>query len=72
MVYAVSLDVISNLIRNDIEVAVGYPKYTIYKFTKYISSIGIDLNDSAKLVKNLKGDHRIPDLLKRVDQLTRN
>ncbi len=38
----------------------------------YISSIGIDLNDSAKLVKSLKGDHRIPDLLKRVDQLTRN
>lgn len=34
LVYAVSLDVISNLFHNDIEVAVGYPKYTIYKFTK--------------------------------------
>jgi deoxyribonuclease V len=37
----------------------------------YISSIGIDLNCSAELVKNLDGENRIPKVLKRVDQLTR-
>ena len=37
----------------------------------YISSIGIDLNYSAKLIKDLKGDFRIPYILKRVDKLSR-
>lgn len=37
----------------------------------YISSIGIDLNYSAEFVKNLNGIYRIPDILKKVDQLSR-
>lgn len=37
----------------------------------YISSLGIGLNDSAKLIRNLNGKNRIPDVLKKVDQLTR-
>jgi hypothetical protein len=32
----------------------------------YVSVIGIDLNYSAKLIKNLKGDFRIPDILKKL------
>lgn len=38
----------------------------------YISSIGIDQEYSAKLIENLKGDFRIPDILKRVDKLSRS
>ncbi len=38
----------------------------------YISSIGVDLEYSAALIKNLGGANRIPAVLKRVDQLTRN
>ena len=37
----------------------------------YVSSIGIDLNCSAKLIMDLKGDFRIPDILKMVDKLSR-
>lgn len=37
----------------------------------FITSAGMDLIDAAGLVRNLKGAHRIPDVLKRVDQLTR-
>lgn len=37
----------------------------------YISAIGMDLNYSAVLIKNLKGDFRIPYTLKRVDKLSR-
>lgn len=38
----------------------------------YVSAIGIDLNYAARLIKNLKGDFRIPDILKKVDKLARN
>ena len=37
----------------------------------YVSSIGIDLCYSAALIKNLNGEYRMPDVLKRVDQLSR-
>lgn len=37
----------------------------------YISSIGIDLGCSAEFIRNLSGMYRIPDILKKVDQLTR-
>lgn len=37
----------------------------------YVSSIGIDLDCSAKFIKNLNGIYRIPDILKKVDQLSR-
>lgn len=37
----------------------------------YVSAIGIDLNYAAKLIKSLKGDFRIPDILKKVDKLSR-
>ena len=38
----------------------------------YISSIGIELNISAELIRNLNGDNRIPNILKMIDQLTRS
>ncbi|HZJ77110.1 MAG TPA: endonuclease V [Oscillospiraceae bacterium] len=38
----------------------------------YISSIGIEINCAANLVRNLNGKYRIPDILKRVDRLTRS
>ena len=37
----------------------------------YVSSIGVDLSYSAEFVKSLKGNHRIPDVLRRVDRLSR-
>lgn len=37
----------------------------------YITSVGINLKYSCDLVQNLKGKYRIPDILKKVDQLTR-
>lgn len=37
----------------------------------YVSSIEIDLNYSADLIRNLKGKFRIPDVLKEVDRLSR-
>ena len=37
----------------------------------YVSSVGIDLNFSAKLIGNLQGKHRIPEALKAVDLLSR-
>jgi len=37
----------------------------------YITSVGINLKHSCALVKNLNGKYRIPDLFKKVDQLTR-
>lgn len=38
----------------------------------YVSSIGIDKNVAAKKIQNMKGDYRIPTLLKLVDTLTRS
>ncbi|CAL2076327.1 Endonuclease V [Tenacibaculum sp. 190524A05c] len=40
----------------------------ISKNPLFITSIGIDLKKSAYLIKNMKGKYRIPDLLKLVDQ----
>jgi len=37
----------------------------------YVSAIGMDLNEAAFLVKNMKGDFRMPDILKAVDKLTK-
>jgi len=37
----------------------------------FVSSIGIDLQWAADFVKKMKGDYRIPDVLKYVDSLTR-
>lgn len=37
----------------------------------YVSAIGMDLNEAALLVKNMKGDFRMPDILKAVDKLTK-
>lgn len=51
---------------NYVEVCRGESKKPLY-----VSSIGIDLNYSAELIKNLNGKNRIPDVLKRVDQLSR-
>ena len=38
----------------------------------YVSSIGIETDLAAKLIRNLDGKYRIPDMLKRVDRLTRS
>jgi len=37
----------------------------------YITSKGLDLHIAADLVKNMHGEYRIPDLLKKVDSLGR-
>ena len=37
----------------------------------YITSIGIDLNQATKLIKNMSGQNRIPNLLKKLDTLTK-
>ncbi|MEN0053310.1 MAG: endonuclease V [Mucilaginibacter sp.] len=37
----------------------------------YISSIGIDVNEATRLVKAMKGNFRIPDILKNLDQITK-
>ncbi|MNR12340.1 Endonuclease V [compost metagenome] len=37
----------------------------------YVSSIGIDLDIASKLVKNLKGNYRIPTVLKELDRITK-
>lgn len=38
----------------------------------FVSSLGVDLDAAAAFIKNLKGDNRLPDILKRVDRLTRS
>ncbi len=43
----------------------------ISKNPLYVSSIGVDLGYAAELIKTLEGKNRIPDVLKRVDNLTR-
>lgn len=37
----------------------------------YVSSIGLELNFSARLISNLQGKYRIPEVLKAVDSLSR-
>ncbi len=37
----------------------------------YISSIGIEIDEAAQLIENMKGAYRIPDLLKLVDTKTK-
>ncbi|WP_256676101.1 hypothetical protein, partial [Pseudomonas sp. Kh13] len=37
----------------------------------FVSSIGLDGEYAAALIKNLRGASRIPEVLKKVDQLTR-
>jgi deoxyribonuclease V len=38
----------------------------------YISSIGIDVNNVASFVRSMHGEHRMPTLLRLLDQETRN
>lgn len=38
----------------------------------YVTSAGIDLEAAAANIKQMKGDYRIPDLLKKLDMLTKN
>lgn len=38
----------------------------------YVSSIGIEIDSAVNLIKNLDGGYRIPDMLKRVDRLSRS
>lgn len=37
----------------------------------YITSIGIELDQATKFIKNMSGQHRIPTLLKKLDSLTK-
>ncbi|MNJ91961.1 Endonuclease V [compost metagenome] len=37
----------------------------------YVTAVGIDLEDTAAKVKSMSGNYRIPDLLKQLDQLTK-
>jgi deoxyribonuclease V len=43
----------------------------ISKNPLYISSAGIDVNIAAGLIKNMSGEHRIPNILKQLDSLTK-
>lgn len=52
---------------NYIEVFRGKSKRPLF-----VSSIGISLNEAGRLVKNLKGENRIPDILKEVDHQSRS
>jgi deoxyribonuclease V len=38
----------------------------------YVTAAGIDVLEAARLVQGMHGPHRLPTLLKRVDQLCRN
>ena len=38
----------------------------------YVSSIGIDQNSAAGLIRGLRGGGRIPEILRKVDRLSRN
>jgi deoxyinosine 3'endonuclease (endonuclease V) len=37
----------------------------------FISSIGMDIDSAADCIQSMSGDHRIPDLLKKLDRLTK-
>ncbi len=37
----------------------------------YVSSIGIDLDIASDLIKNMKGNYRIPSILKELDRITK-
>ena len=37
----------------------------------YISSVGINIDEASKKIKNMKGENRIPNLLKLVDRLSK-
>jgi len=37
----------------------------------YVTSAGVDLTEAKERIRRMKGSHRIPDLLKRVDRLCR-
>ena len=41
------------------------------KHPLYISSIGIELDKAAELIQNMKGEYRIPTILKELDKLTK-
>lgn len=38
----------------------------------YVTSVGIELDEAASTVRNLGGGHRIPEVLKRADRLSRS
>jgi deoxyribonuclease V len=38
----------------------------------YVTSIGIDITIAAQCITNLAGDYRMPDILKKLDQRTKN
>lgn len=37
----------------------------------YVTAAGLSLEESYDIIKNMKGDYRMPDILKRVDKLSR-
>ena len=56
-----------NNTKNTIELVRGQSKNPIY-----ISAIGIELDEAAKLINNMYGEFRLPNLIKQVDTETRN
>ena len=38
----------------------------------YVTSAGIDVDDAARRVRSMHGEHRLPTILKRVDRLARD
>ena len=37
----------------------------------FVTAVGLDYQDAANCIRSMKGDHRIPTMLKKVDQLSR-
>lgn len=37
----------------------------------YVTAVGLDVDDAARAVQHMHGEHRLPTLLRRVDQLAR-
>lgn len=51
------------------------PEYQVYRGTSkkplYVTALGIDSDKAKELIRKMHGKHRLPTLLKRVDQLCR-
>jgi deoxyribonuclease V len=56
----------ANNIKNVIEIQRGKSKNPIF-----VTSVGIDLIEASQKIKNMKGDFRMPDLLRILDQKTK-
>ena len=66
------------LIALDVKYHENSSEYTVIKVLRgvsknplWVSAVGIETNLAAHKIENMHGEHRIPAILKKVDQLTR-